>query len=202
MTSAHIKIKSKTQQKVCLDKKSLETRNSFNVFETFSELEIDQMLPKNEKTLGVKSDTNGCKKKCKRCNFKTYCHLNLSECKASKGNCFACKKLNHVHQSSNCKKTKKRNHDMKIKVVSGCLRLRESLKLKPYNHKREFPISPGYFSMCSKCFKTNMFQKPNFCKRHHSNLQVHPIKNKYKFECHSSMEHIKCHISRIERERI
>ena len=91
------KIKSRTQQKVCLDKKSLETRNYFNVFETFSELEIDQILQNNEMNLGEKSDTNGRKKKCKQCNFKTSCHLNLSECKASKGTCFACKKINHFH---------------------------------------------------------------------------------------------------------
>ena len=123
--------------------------------------------------LEEKSET---KKKCKRCHLISFCYLNFSKCKASNRNCFECKKTNHFHKSANWKKTKMKKHNMKKKIVSGCLRLRESLKLKQNNHKTELQTSSGNLSRCNKCFKTNMFQNTSFCQWHHSEI-VMPLKH-------------------------
>ena len=49
-------------------------------------------------------------KKCRKCNFKKRtCFLNSSKCKASLRSCFACHKVGHYPQSSDCKVRRRRS---------------------------------------------------------------------------------------------
>ena len=71
-------------------------------------------------------------KKCRRCNFRTKCHLSSVDCNAMNKKCFSCKKPDHFPQSMNCKKTRQAKFKVKLKslILSGCMRLREFLKTK------------------------------------------------------------------------
>ena len=87
--------------------------NKFSVFKYLTEKEIDSIIMS-----GNLRRTSHLKRKCRRCSFRGYCHLNITGCRAIQKNCFSCDKLGHFPQSQNCKAT--RNEKYKRKVASKC----------------------------------------------------------------------------------
>ena len=59
----------------------------------------------DKKVTSVKVDES--RKKCKKCNFFSYCHIKKEDCKACNKHCFYCGKLGHFPKSMNCKKYRK-----------------------------------------------------------------------------------------------
>ena len=95
-------------------RKSFETKN-------LSEVEIGDIIN------GHRNNDNGTKIKCNNCNFKTWCHLERTQCKATESTCNKCKKKNHFPKSRSClklRKEKSKEKSSRVKLKSGCETLR------------------------------------------------------------------------------
>ena len=102
------------------------TQNSFNVFEKYTQEEIEKISCGD---MLEESATNP-RKKCKLCGYKTKCYLQ-ENCKAQDKICFACFHPNHFPKSPNCK-IQKRKKEIHSKVLYGCITLRQFLKISGY----------------------------------------------------------------------
>ena len=113
--------------------RNFETKNSFSVFQDFTEDEIEVIVM-------LKNAEADKKKKCKNCNFKTRCYINPKLCKARGKFCYTCLKPNHFPKSKSCFRARKDKFKMKgfqKKIKHGCETLRNFLKAKHYHIKSE-----------------------------------------------------------------
>jgi hypothetical protein len=122
-----------------------DVRNRFSILGLMTEKEIEAIsvsgIPKEDSR----------KKKCRRCNFRSYCHLSITRCRAFYKNCFKCNGNGHFPQSKNCKATRqeKLKNNNKRQIVL------ESLNLKTKSTEMEintigcnkFEISPYLLKM-------------------------------------------------------
>ena len=83
-------------------------------------------------------DVSKVKKKCRRCNFRRYCHLYPLNCIALNRNCFTCNKRGHFPQSQNCKATRKKKYQVKYPC------------LKPEKKTAVLETNPGISVGCNK----------------------------------------------------
>jgi hypothetical protein len=113
--------------------------NKFLIFQILTEKEIEALVKPNQ--FGKFSNL---KKKCRRCNFRHYCHLNILGCSAMNKSCYSCNKPGHFPHSLNCKANRKEKHKKQIAQKS----LKVNIKTK---------------IGCKKCFKTHSPQQKSCC---------------------------------------
>ena len=123
-------------------------RNKFSIFGYLTEKEIEAIANSDSPELDSK------RKKCRRCNFKKYCHLNAMACTALHRNCTRCAKPGHFPQSKNCKATRKNKFQSKIKcqVASGFFNLKTNeseMEMEPF----KFIMSPELLRLVEQRIK-------------------------------------------------
>ena len=90
---------------------------------------------REEETEMINLDASN-KRKCKYCNFKTWCYLNRKLCKAKGSTCNKCLGSSHFPKSKSCSKSRKEQYRRKSyqrKIKYECETLRMFLKRKQYH---------------------------------------------------------------------
>ena len=118
-----------------------DVKNRFFIFGLMTEREIETIV------ISETSKEDSSKKKCRRCNYRSYCHLNITWCRAFHRNCFKCNGNGHFPQSKNCKATRQEKMKDKNKIIAKCLNLETKsteMKTNPNNTIgcNKFVISP------------------------------------------------------------
>ena len=119
-------------------------RNRFSVLQALSEKEIEAIVNAENQ-----SDSFKVRKKCKRCNSRRFCHLNIMNCTAMNRICFSCNKPNHFPQSRNCLKTRKEKFASKPKAEFEC----SNQKRKPDFSKSDFKLGPDLLKLIESRIK-------------------------------------------------
>jgi hypothetical protein len=121
-------------------------RNKFAIFGYLTEKEIEAIASSE------RADSDSNRKKCRRCNFKKNCHLNVVACTALYRNCTKCAKPGHFPKSKNCKASRKNKFQIKIK----CQVASEVFTLKTNESKMEpikFIMSPEVLRLVEQRIK-------------------------------------------------
>ena len=119
-------------------------RNRFSVLQALSEKEIEAIVNAENQ-----SDSFKVRKKCKRCNSRRFCHLNIMNCTAMNRICFSCNKPNHFPQSRNCLKTRKEKFASKPKAEFEC----SNQKRKPDFSNSDFKLGPDLLKLIESRIK-------------------------------------------------
>lgn len=145
--------------------------NKFSIFGFMTEKEVEAI------TYSDSLEENYERKKCRRCNFKKYCYLNIIACTALHRSCSKCNKPGHYPKSKNCKATRKEKFKTKIKgkVASGGLGLKtNSSGMEIDTNSCKFIISPEVQELVEK--RIGLIEKEISQSNQKENFSISPLR--------------------------